>query len=100
MKVRYIGANCRTGTSEKTGRPYSIAEVSFLVPDSHGEKKAPDGTVIWRYVGHGERVQSVPLDPSKLSDFADVKPGSQVELMLEPVPENPSRNQVVGVAAI
>lgn len=73
MKVLYVGANCRTGVSEKTGRAYTIAEVSYLIPDSNARKDTPDGKPIWNYVGFGSAVRSIALDPSKISAFAGIE---------------------------
>lgn len=98
MKVFYIGASVRQGRSAKDNTPYTIGEIAFAVPDKSSSKSDPDGSPRWNYTAHGHRVQTMQLDPSKLSAFASVKPCSEVNLLVEPIPENPSRNQVVGVA--
>lgn len=97
MEVQYIGANCRQGVSEKNGRPYTIAEILYMIADEHSEKKSEDGNIIWRYTAFGNKVRSLPLDPSKLSAFDKCKPGDLVQVQLEPNPENPTRNFVVGL---
>ena len=97
MEVQYVGANCRQGVSEKNGRPYTIAEVLYMIADEHSEKKSEDGNIIWRYTAFGNKVRSLPCDPSKLSAFEKCKPGDLVQVQLEPNPENPTRNFVVGL---
>lgn len=97
MKVHYIGASVRQGRSAKDNAPYTIGEVTYSMPDKSSSKTDPDGTPRWTYTAHGHRVFTIQLDPAKLSAFAGVKPGTEVELLVEPIPENPSRNQVVGV---
>ena len=97
MEIQYVGANCRQGVSEKTGRPYTIAEVLYMIGDDHAEKKSEDGSIIWRYTAFGNKVRSLPVYPSKLSAFEKVKPGDLIQVALEPNPENPTRNFVVGL---
>jgi hypothetical protein len=97
MKVMYVGANCRQGTSEKNGRPYTIAEVIYTIPAQHAEKKNPDGSLVWRFTAFGNVVRSINLDPQNLSSFEKVQPGTEVDLVLEPDPANPSRNVVTGI---
>lgn len=98
MKVSYIGANCRKGTSEKTGRPYEIAELSYAIPDESGTKTAIDSnTVIWVYSGYGMKIRTIPISPANIHNFKEVTPLKEVELIIEPNPENPTRNWVTGV---
>jgi hypothetical protein len=98
MKVTYIGCNSRSGISEAKGTAYTIAEVIYMIPDKAGEKRGPDGVLIWTYIAYGNRVRTIPLDSSKISAFSAIKPCTEVDLKLEPIAENPSKNQVVGVA--
>jgi hypothetical protein len=97
MQVIYIGANHRQGTSERTGKAYSIAELHYAIPDESSVKKNDDGTLKWNYIGHGMTVRSINLDPNSLADFSALKPFTSVTLLLTPDPRNPSRNQVTGV---
>jgi len=97
MKVTYIGANCRKGVSEKTSKPYEIAELSYAIPDESGQKTNPDGNVVWVYSGYGSRIRTIPINPAHIHNFKDVPTLSEVVLDIEPNPENPSRNWVVGV---
>ena len=97
MKVTYVGASCRTGVSQKSGNAYTIAELLYGVPDENAQKKDENGVLIWSYIGHGQKIRDLPIDPSKLSQFSNVKPFTEVDLILEPQPENPSKNWVTGV---
>ena len=97
MKVHYLGASLREGKSAKDDSPYSIAEVAYATPDDSSLKKDPDGKVRWVYTGYGFRVNTIALDPKCIDKFKDVQAGTEVTLQVEPVPQNPSRNQVIGV---
>ena len=97
MQVFYIGANCRQGTSEKTGRPYVIAELSYCVPDESATKQNDDGTVRWVYTGYGSKVRTIPIDPNRIDNFKSVSTCTEVSLQIEPQPDNPSRNWAVGI---
>ena len=98
MKVFYIGANCRKGVSEKTGKPYEIAELSYSIPDESKEKKTADGTSTqWVYSGYGHAIRTIPINPSDIHNFKDVAPLTEQNLVIEPNPKNPSRNWVTGV---
>lgn len=98
MKVLYLGASVRQGISSKNDLPYTIGEVLFAYPDKSGTKTDPDGKQRWSYTAHGLKTTTIPLDPKCLSQFAQVPPATEIDLLVEPIPENPSRNQVVGVA--
>lgn len=97
MEVLYLGASVRTGTSAKSGRPYSIGEVLYAIPDESREKRNPDNSILWTYTAHGLREMKIDLDPGAINQFKDCKPCSRIVLKIEPVPENPSRNRVIGV---
>jgi len=99
MKINFIGASCRQGVSEKTGNAYTIAELLYMVPDVSKTKKGTDGSTIYTYTAHGCKTLTLPLDPSVLSKFATIKPGTEISVQLEPNPENPTRNRVTGIAA-
>lgn len=98
MKVLYLGASVRQGLSAKNDQPYIIGEVLFAYPDKSSTKTDPDGKQRWVYTAHGYREGKIQLSPSCLSEFADCVPGTELELIVEPIPENPARNQVVGVS--
>lgn len=91
MKVVYLGADHRKGVSTKSGKAYDIAEVTYAIPAE------PKETSDYVYRAVGYQVRTIPLDPSYLSRFSDVKPFAPCDLVLEPDPRNPSRNRVVGV---
>ena len=97
MKLNYIGASCRTGVSQKTGNPYTIAELLNSIPDENAQKKDESGVLIWNYIGHGSKVRTLPIDPSKLSQFSSLETGVSVDVLLEPQLDNPTKNWVTGV---
>ena len=97
MKVMFLGASVRKGTSEKTGNDYTIGELKYSMQDESSQKLFPDGSIMWTYTAHGHTSMSLPLDPQQLSKFAKVQPNTEVNLILEPMPRNPSRNWVTGV---
>lgn len=97
MQVTYIGASCRTGVSQKSGNAYTIAELLYAVPDENAVKKDDNGALIWNYVGHGSKTRTLPIDPSKMSQFSGVKPFEEIVITLEPQPDNPTKNWVVGL---
>lgn len=97
MKVKYIGASVRQGLSAKDNSPYTIGEVSYAIPDKNAAKADPDGKQRWVYTCHGDRVQTIQLDPACLSQFAKCVPGTDVELIIAPLPTNPRNNHCVGV---
>ncbi len=100
MKVHLIGVNRRKGVSEKTGRDYDIAELTYAVPDeTPNQKKAPDGSILWTYVGHGQKIMTLPIKPDTIATWKDAPFGGEVSLTLEPNPANPARNWVVGFNA-
>lgn len=91
MKVIYVGADHRQGTSKKTGKSYNMARLYYAIP---AESKSTSDYV---YQAHGYRLVEVDLLPEALPQFASCKPFTQVDVALEPVPSNPSRNQVTGI---
>lgn len=99
MKVNYLGASLRVGISARDNSPYQIGEILFSIPDKNGEKKDPDGKTRWNYKGYGHTTRTIGLDPGKIELFKDCEAGTEVDLIVEPVPSNPSRNQVIGFKA-
>lgn len=90
MKVKYLGCSRRIGTSAKTGNPYDICVINYTVPQ---ESKKTDA---YNFVAYGDRVMELPLDTSKVGDFASLQVGKEIELTLSPNPSNPSRNICTG----
>lgn len=91
MKVLFIGAETRSGTSKKTGKPYSMGFLHYAVP--HQPKQTPD----YDFRAVGMRVIEVEMELAALSQFSQVKPFTEIDVALEPRPENPSRNSVTGL---
>ena len=83
MKVIYIGATRRTGTSAKTGNPYDICVLTYGVPVQNKNTEKYD------YHGYGSEIREVNLDPSALKEFASLQTCEEVDLQLTPNPTNP-----------
>lgn len=98
MNVIYCGVNRRVGISgpdsKNPGNPYDICELTYLVRVKPGKKEGK-----WTFTGHGHVLRSVPCNPDNLDDFAQVGPAEEISLVLQPQPENPERNWVVGFNA-
>lgn len=92
MKVTYCGINRRKGVSQKTGNDYDISDLVYLIPFK-GKR-----TDSYNYQGHGHEVKTLSADPACLDDFAAIKLGQEIDVALEPKPENPQHNWVVGLA--
>lgn len=91
MKVLFIGADARKGVSSKTGKPYSMARLYYAIPAE------PKQTEAYDYRATGFRVIEVDMEPDALAHFTRCKPLTEVDVRLEPVPANPSRNIVTGL---
>lgn len=93
MKVAFIGADYRSGISEKSGKPkpYSMARVYYAIP---AKDKTTENYV---YQAHGFRVLEIDLDPKALPLFEGLALGEEVDLEVQPLPQNPSRNIVTGI---
>lgn len=99
MKVFLIGASLRSGISAKNNKPYTIAEVIYAIPDESKTKNDDDGTLRWSYTAYGYKTRTIELASTAIEAFKNVKALDIVDLKVEPMPENPSRNQCVGVVA-
>ena len=97
MEATFISASRRKGRGKKDDSPYDIAELHYGVPEKSGTKNDDDGKVRWAYEAYGVQVYTMELHPDHISDFAKCKVGQQVNLILEPLPNNPKNNQVVGI---
>ena len=97
MEILYIGVNRRVGVSAKTGKPYDICELNYLVPDEPAIKVDEAGKELWNYTAFGKRPQSIECDPNCIQAFSDVKSPAVVTIQVEPRPNNPSRNWVTGL---
>jgi hypothetical protein len=91
VKVIYVGADHREGVSSKTGQPYSISNVYYAIPVT------PKTTDSFTYKACGMKIVELRLDPSALRQFAQVPAFQEVDLKVEPMADNPSRNICVGV---
>lgn len=91
MKVQFLNATHRKGTSAKTGKAYDMAMVVYAVPVS------PSVSEKMVYMGYGCETRELPLDARILPEFAKINVGDFVDLMVEPDPTYPSRTWVVGI---
>jgi hypothetical protein len=91
MEVIFIGANRRHGIS-KSGNPYDISKFVYAVPLKEVSREGME------YIGCGGDVREMDIKPEAISAFSSCKIGQTVKVRLEPKPENPNRNWVVGLA--
>lgn len=91
MKVIVCGVMRRSGTSAKTQKAYDMCQVTYLRPI---KPKQTDSMV---YVGFGHEAVTLDLDPSCLKQFGNRQFPAEMDLLIEPMGENPARNWVVGV---
>lgn len=91
MKVLFLSATHRYGTSSKTGNKYDMSRLTYLKPV---EPVVKEGMT---YLGYGMESREINLDPTVLNQFQHCTAGSEVDLILEPSPNNPSMNWVIGL---
>jgi hypothetical protein len=91
MEVIFIGANRRHGIS-KSGNAYDISKFVYAVPLQPVSREGME------YVGAGGDVRELDLKPDVIDAFRGLKIGQTVKVKLEPKPDSPSRNWVVGLA--
>lgn len=93
MKVIFVNAIEMQGKSKKDGSPYHFATLRYAVPV---EPVSRENLMIR---GFGYEVKELSLDPNAVPAFVNVKPFTEVDVRLEPRPQNPNQNQVVGLVA-
>lgn len=91
MKVKFFAAYRRSGISKTSGRPYDFAEVAYVVPLRQVE------TEKFQQFGHGFDVKTLTLANQCIAEFAGIDVGEEVELKVNPNPEDPSRNMCFGL---
>lgn len=94
MKVTFLNATHRKGISAKTNKPYDMANVTYLVPVQ------PQVSEKMTYLGYGNETREIPLKSDCLKQFAEFSSGDQIDLIVEPDPNYPSRTIVVGVSGV
>lgn len=98
MKVLLIGINRRVGVGAESRKPYDICTARYLVPDESGSKNDDKGALLWNYSAKGYRVAEIAASPSALDQYPSGNSVGLVDLIVEPMPQNPARNWVVGFA--
>ena len=92
MKVIFMGTSQRKGISNKgQGSPYEMNKIHFAIEIE--EINATNMTVS----GMGYQERQLDIDPLCLSKFSKVKPFSQVDVTIEPRPNNFTQTWVVGL---
>lgn len=89
VKVTFVGAmHCR-GTG-KNGA-YDFCQVKYMAPLESVQKENR------QVIAYGAEEATLDLDPSKIHDFKDIKPGAYVTLEVQPNPRNMNRNICTGI---
>lgn len=92
MKVRFLNATSRKGTSEKgRGKPYDMCKLNYLQPVEAVNKD------YMTYFGFGMVPVEIDLDPRCIHQFEGIDAGEDVDLKIEPNPAQPRFNWVCGV---
>jgi hypothetical protein len=92
MKVIFMGISIRKGISNKgQGSPYEMNKIHFATPIS------PIDSANMSYSGYGLQEQTLDVDPLCIKQFEQVKPLSEVNVIVEPKPTNFSQTWVVGL---
>mgnify|MGYP002795075811 CR=1 FL=1 len=91
MKVLVLNAQRAAGIS-KTGNQYDICTVTYAVPVQQVSRENR------KVVGYGFNAQEVGLDPGSMGQFAAYEYPLELNLIIEPDPQNLNRNMCKGVA--
>jgi len=91
MKVQFLNATHRKGTSKSSNKPYDMCKLNYLKPieEVHNDKMD--------YFGFGMVAQEIDLDPRCLHLFESSLAGDEVDLIFEPNPRFPQYNWVTGI---
>lgn len=93
MKVTFVGATRRKGTSSKTGNAYDMCMFFYAVRVESVNKPS------MQYYGHGYETKEMELNPDALDQFKDVKLGQEIDVSVEPKPTNPRFTWICGLNA-
>lgn len=93
MKVTFIGATRRKGNAKATGKPYDMCMCFY------GVSVEPVSNPNMQYYGYGHETREMELDPAALDQFASIRLGQEIDLIVEPKPSNPRFTWIVGVNA-
>jgi len=92
MKVVFMGISQRSGVSNKgQGNPYEMSKIHLAMPID--EISTPHMTAS----GIGYQERQLDIDPLCISQFQQLKPFSNVDVKVEPKPNNFSQTWVVGL---
>lgn len=92
MKVIFMGVSERKGISNKgQGKPYEMHKIHFATPIDTVD--TPNMTLS----GHGYSEQTLDIDPLCIKLFEKLKPLTEVNVTVEPKPNNFSQTWVVGL---
>lgn len=91
MKVQFLNATHRKGTSKSSNKPYDMCKLNYLksIETVRNDKM--------EYYGFGMVAQEIDLDPLCIHMFETVMAGDEVDLVLEPNPRFPQYNWVTGI---
>ena len=93
MKAIFLSATRRFGKSSKTGNDYDMCMISIAVPVENVT------TANMTFQGFGFEAKEIDLNPLVMAQFANVKPFTEVDLVIEPTPKNFSRTWVNGLVS-
>lgn len=92
MKVVFMGISQRKGISNKgLGNPYEMVKIHLatLIEEIHAQNMTA--------TGQGYQERQLDLDPLCLPQFQKVKPFSEIDVNVEPKPNNFNQTWVVGL---
>lgn len=92
MKVVFMGISQRSGTSDKgKGKPYEMAKIHLAM---HIEEI---NALHMTQTGQGYQERQLDIDPLCVGQFQALKPFSDIDVIVEPKPNNFSQTWVVGL---
>lgn len=93
MKVVFMGISQRSGISNKgQGNPYEMSKIHLATPIEAINAQHMTAT------GLGYQERQLDIDPLCVELFQQVKPFSNIDVKVEPKPNNFSQTWVVGIS--
>ncbi len=93
MKVVFMGISQRSGISNKgQGNPYEMSKIHLAMPID--EINTPHMTA----TGVGYQERQLDIDPLCIPQFQKLEPFSNIDVMVEPKPNNFSQTWVVALS--
>jgi hypothetical protein len=94
MKVVFMGISQRKGVSNKgLGKPYDMQKIHFATTIEAFD--SPNMSLS----GFGYQEQTLDIDPLCVTQFQSLTPLTDVDVIVEPKPNNFSQTWVVGINA-